>query len=984
MLAHDRNVAASADHFVGRAAELGSLEDALTRLERHGSGALEIAGEPGIGKTRLLAELAERASRRGHLVLTGSASELEADLPFGVFVDALDEYVHGLPPHQLDGLGEEVRAGLAQVLPAVARTASPARYEMERHRVHGAVRALLDLLADRTPLVLALDDLHWADSGSLELLGALLRRPPAARVLIVAAMRPRQVAPVLRATLERARRSKALASVELSGLTETESRDLLGIAVDEQAVRRLLAESGGNPFYLEQLARSLHRPAGGHGPRDTGAALEALDVPPGVAASLAEEIAMLDPATGLVLAGAAVAGDPFEPELAAAAAGVEEAAALESLDALLERDLVRPTDVPRRFRFRHPLVRGAVYTTAPAGWRLGAHERCAAALAARRAPAAARAHHVEYAARHGDAAAIAVLTEAGREVLHRSPAGAARWYAAALRLLPGDAPLEERVGLLLALAGALGAAGRFEEGRGAVLEGLALVPDDAVAQRIELTVTCAVLDTLLGDHARALARLEGAIGEHEDAPAPQAVTLMLHLASNAVWRRDWVQARDWAAQAYARALSAGEPALVVMASASLALAGAFTGDVADAERRRAEAAAMLDAMDDGTVAPLVASLNQLAVAEQYLDRIAEGAAHAARACEVARATNQGQLYPMLAPVHGTYLSFLGELDGAREVLDGACEAARLAQDRHALAWALFARSMIHAQRGDLDAALADGHECTELSPVDRPDVVTSMAGLALGSALMERGDAEQAVACILERTGDETMPLMPGGWRAYWLERLVQASLLAGRREQAASAAAVAAEIARATGLDIAALGAGRAAARIALDAGDLDAAAREALAAAAAGDRLGAPVETAHARMLAGRALAAAGRPDEALPLLQDAAAAFEACGALRYRAGAERELRRLGSRRPHRRTRAGQRDGTGVESLTERELQVARLIVDRRTNPQIAAELFLSTKTVESHVRNLFHKLGVSSRVDVARAVERSADTPVRLTAP
>ena len=92
-----------------------------------------------------------------------------------------------------------------------------------------------------------------------------------------------------------------------------------------------------------------------------------------------------------------------------------------------------------------------------------------------------------------------------------------------------------------------------------------------------------------------------------------------------------------------------------------------------------------------------------------------------------------------------------------------------------------------------------------------------------------------------------------------------------------------------------------------------------------------------------------------------------------VRLRDAAERELGRLGRRR-HRRTRRGSGDGSPLDSLTERELQIARLIVDRRTNPQIAAELFLSPKTIETHVRNLFHKLGVSSRVDVARAVERA----------
>jgi DNA-binding NarL/FixJ family response regulator len=110
----------------------------------------------------------------------------------------------------------------------------------------------------------------------------------------------------------------------------------------------------------------------------------------------------------------------------------------------------------------------------------------------------------------------------------------------------------------------------------------------------------------------------------------------------------------------------------------------------------------------------------------------------------------------------------------------------------------------------------------------------------------------------------------------------------------------------------------------------------------------------------------------------LEHAASTLEACGALRHRDDAERELRRLGHR-IHRRTRPGKTDGTGIESLTERELQVARLVVDRKTNPQIAAELFLSQKTVETHLRNIFRKLGVASRVELARAVERELRSPV-----
>jgi DNA-binding NarL/FixJ family response regulator len=110
----------------------------------------------------------------------------------------------------------------------------------------------------------------------------------------------------------------------------------------------------------------------------------------------------------------------------------------------------------------------------------------------------------------------------------------------------------------------------------------------------------------------------------------------------------------------------------------------------------------------------------------------------------------------------------------------------------------------------------------------------------------------------------------------------------------------------------------------------------------------------------------------------LQRAAAKLETCGALRYRDQAERELGKLGLR-VHRRTRPGKGDGTGIETLTARELQVTRLVADGKTNPQIAAELFLSQKTVETHIRNIFRKLDVASRVELARTVER-ADSSTR----
>src|SRR6266540_5698007 len=106
-----------AEHLVGRADEIGSLERLLDELDRGRPGSIEVVGEPGIGKTRLLRELAARAEARGHIVLSGSASELERDLPFSVFVDALDEYVAGLEPRRLGVLDDQVQAELASVCP---------------------------------------------------------------------------------------------------------------------------------------------------------------------------------------------------------------------------------------------------------------------------------------------------------------------------------------------------------------------------------------------------------------------------------------------------------------------------------------------------------------------------------------------------------------------------------------------------------------------------------------------------------------------------------------------------------------------------------------------------------------------------------------------------------------------------------------------------------------------------------------------------
>jgi DNA-binding CsgD family transcriptional regulator len=959
---------------VGRAEEIALLDETLDDLTRGTWKAIELVGEPGIGKTRLLDELAARAGTREHLVLSGSASELERDLPFWVFVNALDDYVRGLDPRLLELLDLDVRAELGNVFPSLSpRADRDDALPPERYRTHRAVRELLERLTATRPLVLILDDVHWADPASVDLLGSLLRRPPDAGVLIALAARPGQLPARLRTELDRAHQTDTLTRIALAAMTKAEAEEFLGPSIDPATASTLYDESGGNPFYLEQLARSLGRRTMGH--RAIPRIAADLGVPQPVASALADELAQLSDTAHLVLQGAAVTGDIFEPELAAAAAGVVESVALTAVDELTSVGLVRRTDVPRRFRFRHPLVRRAVYDSTPAGWLLGAHERSTEALAGRGATATERAHHVERSGRQGDARAVAVLRQAGQEAAHRAPESAARWYAAALRLLRDDAPAGDRVELLLARAGALATCGHFTESHAALLESYQLAPVDAVALRVRLTTACAATEHLLGLHAAAHRRLTDALADLDSPASPEAVALMLELAMDGVYTMRFPQIAQLAGQALETARPLGNPPLIATAAAALAWGTALCGLVPEAEQYRAEAATLVDGLSDRDLALRLDSAVHLAGAELYLDRFGAAGDHAERVIAVARATGQPAYIPFAFMLLAWVRMLRGELADGAATLDAAIEEARLLGNDQTLAGLILNRSLTALEAGELGLAVSAAREAVDLTRDVDAGLVSAAAPLALCAALVESSDQglSDAVELMVQRCGGPGLPFMPGGsFRAKWLELLTRCSLALGRQADAARAAACARDtVVPLGGLRMATAMAERAAATMALEAGDAHLAAQSALASAAAADEVGIPVEAALSRSLAGRALARAGEPERAVDELDAAAAALHACGAWRYRDAAELELRRLG-RHVSRRSNPGDVSGVGVASLTQRERQIADLVVARYTNPEIAATLFLSPKTVETHLRHIFHKLDVTSRVEVARTIE------------
>jgi DNA-binding NarL/FixJ family response regulator/tetratricopeptide (TPR) repeat protein len=948
---------------VGRDPELGHLDAALDALEEGGAVYLTLEGEAGIGKTRLLDELRSRAQARGHVVLSGAAAEFEREMPFSVWVDALDAYVLSQDFARHESWDESLGAELGQMLPSLRGSdGATATVADERFRAHRAVSRLLALIAEEKPLLLVLDDLHWGDSASIELIAALARRAPSAPVLMAFAFRPGPVALRLTGALT----SPRVHRLGLEPLSEADAARLLD-HLDRETAAAVYRHGGGNPFYLEQLGR-VDGLAAGQAPATSPGG----GVPPAVAGAIAAELESLPERPRRLLGAAAVAGEPFELDLAVAISDVAPEEALAALDELLAVDLVRPTQVPRRFVFRHPLVRRSVYESLGGGWRLSAHAHAAEVLAARGADASERAHHVEQSASAGDEEAIAVLLAAGEAAAARAPAAAARWFEAALRLVPG-ADADRQVAVRVSLASSLRSAGDLDRCRATLLEAIDLLPSESSVRRVELTTLCAAVEHWQGRHEDAHRRLERAWAEVPDRSTQSAAALQIELSVDGLYELDFDQTLEMGRSALETARSAGDGALVAAAASALSLGEAATGDVDAAREHREEALERIDRLSDAELASRLDALYYLGWAENYLERYDDAVARADRGIAIARATGQGRLLVPMMLVKGYPFELQGRLAEAVELCETAIEAARLAANPHYLFWALFELGWAHYFSGDLEAALRAGEESERVGGRRLGGTMPSTGGgpgWLLAAARFEAGEVERARKEMRALGSDELEHKIPVE-RCFDWETMALAELAVGRPEAAEGYARRAEENAERLGLKVPSACAGRARAALLLDAGKALEAARVAEVSAEAAASVGAHLQAAFSRGLAGRALAAAGERARAVEALKEAERTCDSCGSVRFRDDMRRELRKLGARVEVRGPAAG--DEGGVGSLTKRELEIAELITDRLTNPQIAGKLFLSKKTVESHIRNLFVKLGASSRVEVARIVER-----------
>ncbi len=493
---------------------------------------------------------------------------------------------------------------------------------------------------------------------------------------------------------------------------------------------------------------------------------------------------------------------------------------------------------------------------------------------------------------------------------------------------------------------------------------------------MELTASCAAVENWLGHNDDAHRRLLDAWERLPQRDGAEAAALAIELAVDGLYALDFEQVYELGEYALECARRLDDAALIATAASALALGKLAHGEVEAARAHRDEAAELIDRLPDADLAPHLEAFFYLGWAESFMERVDEAARHFARGIAISRATGDGRLLVPLTLGSAVPHEARGRLAQSIEICEAAVEAARLTDNPQYLFWALWELGWRHYLAGDLDAA-AD--VCEQSGRAGRRLAGSFMRsgsgepGWTLGAVQIKRGDVERGIETLLAGVGGPDLPYVTPLERCWAREHLALAELARGRPEVAEMHARRAEEDAARLGLGVPTAIAARTRAALLLHTGRPEDAALSAQRAVDAATAVRTPLEAAWSRSLLGRALLAAGDRDRGIEALRLAERELDDCGSLRERDAARRELRKHGVRIEPR-----SRGDVGTGALTAREREIAELLAARKTNREIADHLVLSGKTIETHLRNIFAKLGVSSRVDVALAIERQREPP------
>ncbi len=916
------------------------IVDAMT-----GSGAVVLVeGAAGIGKTSLLRRATAMAAEQGCAVAGARGSELERDFAFGLVRQLLEPLLAALE------VGERVEvlsgaAGLAApILETVDAAPASPRDEVTQAALHGLYWVTANL-AERRPVALVVDDAHWGDAPSLRFLAYLANRIDGVPVALTVGARPAepQAHEELLAQLLASPATSVLRPAPLTGAAVDELvRRALGPAADPSFSAACAEATKGNPLLLGELLATL---AGESvAPVASQAGAVAAVAPPSVSRSVARRLRRLAPeAVELGRAAAVLGADPRRQD-AAELAGLSPESAASAAKALAEAGILDPTTL----EFVHPVVRAAVYAELPAPQRGDAHRQAARLLAKRGAPEDEVALHLLASEPSGDRWAVGVLRRAARRAHARGgPDVAATHLHRALAERP---PASERVSLLVELGSAESAAAD-EAGLDHLGQALELEEDVRVRAAIALELAKALSTRI--QLARAAEVLEGALAElgRTDRGLSrrlEAQRLSVRVADPTLHTREF-KARLTTLYLVRGRLS--DP--VLLGTVAVATAMAIPPASAAAGLAERALAAGLTFEDEQTAFATAAGALMLAGGLERARTVWDEAVAGARRRGSLSALGMGS--SMRAFVH-LRLGALGAADAdLREV-----QRNRDQIPPRGVPAVLAARSAVLLERGELNAAAAVlGELDLDAERIDAPTSTQFRAQMA--EVLVLQGRVEEGIAhlreCgrLMKEWGVRNPALMP------WRSSLALALRATGERDEALALVHEEVRLARAFALPRELGIALRAAGLVEGGADGLDLL-REAVA-----ELESSPARLERARALTdlGAAMRRRGRRALARDPLRRGLDLAHRCGAVALRDRAHRELVATGAR-PRRLVLSG------LDALTASERRVAEMATEGLTNREIAQALFVTQKTVETHLGNTYRKLDIGSRSQLAGALE------------
>lgn len=910
---------------VGRDHTLRVVDQRLTAAAEGAGSCVVLEGPAGMGKTRLVTTVAHRAEQLGFVVAAGRATRIDRAAPLSTLRTALRRSTRPLP-----GTGGAVET------------------EQSGYRLIDRLGEAVEELARERPVAVVIDDFHWADE-----LSALALR------ILVPSLQPSSVFWLL------AQRPGARALADMGGddatvlsLEPLDQTDLIEFcthvlgAPPDAGVLQLAAGTGGNPFLLEELLVTLLS-EGRIQVRDGFARPVGDGLPIGFVAAVQRRVGELSADSGSLLEAGAVLSGPFTVHAAAGVLGRPVPAMLAATREAVSAGLL--VDDGARLTFRHDLIREAVYDSVPGTVRQALHREAVPVLRREGSSGAEVTEHFLRGAQRADESTLAMFRDALADIAPDAPSAAADLILRLLELQGSKEPAH--LPLVADAVRFLASAGRLAEARALAEQALAHGMPPAAESAVLIGLAEALKHA--GQDRGAVEFAERALSGTGSTPGERAHLLAVQ-AHAFLQLDDLSSARTAAHSAVELGRTTHADVAVVVGLCATSMVAYADGDVEGAiqQAREGVAAAESSGGEARHRHPRLWLARALVAADRFPEAKAMYAADKLAAAELGTAWSQ----PMSHQFHAELELAAGKLEDARAEAEAGLRVAGQLNSA-ALTPALLATlAHLAALRGEPQAAahlLARADHCIEQGICALTEELHWERAVCY-AAMGEHEAATRSFRKLVGVLGERPYLLVQEPLAGPWLVRF---ALAAGDREAAVAVASAARQVAVRSPRVVSLRGAADHTEGLVEDDRDL---LHAAVSAHRAGPR---PLCLAYALEDTSGAERRAGDQEAAVNLLKQARAIYAECGSHDDADRARRGLRALGVRSAAAPRTA--RHKSGWAGLTTSELRVVRLVAEGRTNREVAAQLFLSPHTVDSHIRHAFAKLDVSNRVELARIV-------------